>query len=168
MLGENMKQKILGIIPLMVVMLFVAFLAVGDYQASAADTANQVVTVTVNPNIAITTATDITMSANDGATATSTNYDVTNVGNVKVHIYVRADNANFAGSDPIPISGYRILNQAGSPVTLTTVNQVLTTTKLDTQKHGNNILTTSQALDIPTGTEAGDYTNSLTYVASTS
>lgn len=163
-----MKEKIVGVASLMVAILLVTAIAVGDNQVSAADSASQTATVTVNENIAITVPTAATMTGNDGTTVTSNSYDVNNVGNVKVHIYVKSDNSAFTSVDSIdtiPITGYQIKNQAGSYVTLTETLQKITTTKLDTPKHGGNVLTTDQQLAIPSGTEAAVYTNSLTYTA---
>lgn len=170
-----MNHKIVDVLPLMVAMLLVAFLAVGDNPATAAApiSADQSVTVTVNPNIAISTPSSITLPAtNAGQTAQSSTYDVSNVGNVPVYIYVKANSASFAGdNDTIPIDpNYQIRIQDGSTfTTLTTSLQQITTTKLKTANQagstGADKLTTLQKLAIPSGTEAATYTNSLTYSA---
>jgi hypothetical protein len=163
-----MNQKILGVIPLLVALMFAVSFVATDNPVAAADTASQTATVTVNENIAITVPTAATMSGNDGDTVTSNSYDVNNVGNVQVHIYVKANAPAFTSGgsiDTIPITGYQIKNQAGSYVTLTETLQKITTTKLNTLKHGSNVLNTDQKLAIPTGTEAANYANSLTYTA---
>ena len=166
-----MNQKIVGIIPLIAAMMFVAVFAVGDNPAAAASSGTQTVTVTVNPNIAMTVPSTLTMAANDGTTAQSSSYIVNNTGNVQIYVYVSAANAAFTSAssiDTIPITGYQIKNQGGTYTTLTQTAQKITTTKLNTLKHGTNILTIDQKLDIPTGTEAAnDYTNTLTYTAMT-
>lgn len=161
-----MNQKIVGIIPLIAAMMFVAVFAVGDNQVAAA---SQTVTVSVNKNIAITVP-DVSMTGDDGTTIESDPYGVTNVGNVQVNIWVASNQAAFTSgttSDTIPIasSAYKIKNQAGSYVDLTQTLQKITTTKLNTKNHGNNVLSTSQQLVIPAGTEAATYTNTITYSA---
>jgi hypothetical protein len=167
-----MNQKILGIVPLIVAMLFVAAFAVGDNSVSAANTAGQTATVNVNQNIAITVSTDVTMTGADGTTLTSNSYIVNNTGNVQVFIYARANNAAFSSGttgDTIPILGnYQIKNQGGTYTGLTTADQKITTTKLDTLNHGNNYLTLDQKLAVPSGVESATYTNGLTYTAMTS
>jgi hypothetical protein len=167
-----MNQKIVGIIPLIAAMMFVAVFAVGDNSVAAASTGAQTVTVTVNPNIAITVPSTLTMAAADGATAQSSSYIVNNTGNVQVYVYVSAANAAFTSAssvDTIPITGYQIKNQGGSYTTITQTLQKITTTKLNTLNHGTNTLTIDQKLAIPTGTEAAtDYTNTVTYTAMTS
>lgn len=166
-----MNQKMVGIIPLIAAMMFVAVFAVGDNQAAAASAGNQTVTVTVNPNIAITVPSTLTMAANDGTTAQSATYTVSNVGNVQVFIYANATNSAFTSAtsvDTIPITGYQIKNQGGTYATLTQTAQKITTTKLNTLNHGTNTLTIDQKLAIPAGTEAAtDYTNTVTYTAMT-
>ena len=168
-----MNQKIVGIIPLIAAMMFVAVFAVGDNPAAAASTATQTATVTVNQNIALSVDTqDLTYSGNDGAYATSDEYTLSNDGNVKINVYAKLENENFAGSDPIATSGsniFQIENDASAWTDIHTATSgagtILTSAKLDTAKHGSNTLGTMQRLMIPTGTEAGSYTNTITYTA---
>ncbi|MDI6645319.1 MAG: hypothetical protein QME14_09710 [Methanobacteriaceae archaeon] len=169
-----MKQKILGIIPLMVVMLFVAFLAVGDNQTYA-NPVNQQVTVTVPQAIAISVETPISF----GSVPAGTNYAVTpeywisNNGNVKIDVYVKAGSTEFTSptaTDTIAIdTNYYIKNyNSGNFQQVTTTDQMIYN-NMNKASQGSGTPTVwngaQQRLNVPAYTEDGAYSITMIYSA---
>lgn len=165
-----MNQKIVGIIPLIAAMMFVAVFAVGDNQVAAA-TDSQTATVTVNQNIALTVGDTTFGDLDPGATgASSSNFDIANTGNVKSDVYVKSDASAFTSTAPvtdtigIDEANYKIVGQSGD-VAISAAAAAKVYDDLATARTGTNVFTTHQLIDIPAGAEDGDYSISLTYTA---
>lgn len=168
-----MNQKILGIMPLMVVMLFVVFIAVGDNQTYA-NPVNQTVTVTVNQAIAIEVETPVTFGAVDFSTTNTLDYWVANVGNVKIDLFARANDTAFrsaTATDDIAISGNYFIqrNGAGFFQVPTDPGSVLIYDNMNKANQGsgapNNWTDAQQQLTIPAYTEDGTYSIRMIYSA---
>jgi len=169
-----MNQKIVGIIPLIAAMMFVAVFAVGDNQVAAVD---QVATVTVNNNIGLTVDnTNIAYSGNDGSYAVSDSYNLINSGNVPIDVYAKLNNAKFTGGvDPTDIdtttdpTTFQIQGQSGmidvGYVTSGSGAILTDEGKLTTNYHADYTLPTQQQLKIPDGTQPGTYQNTIIYTA---
>lgn len=176
-----MNQKIVGIIPLIVAMMFVAVFAVGDNQVAAASgptSQSQTVTVNVKDNIALSvTPSAITMknsagtdpmagdTSYSGAGASDNNIIVTNVGNVPITVSVNSGSATFSdgGSNTFTPTAFTINSQSGSSVNIGTALSTIATAM---QKNGaTSTFNTHLTLGIPADANSATYTNSLSYTA---
>ena len=171
-----MNQKIVGIIPLMVAMLFVAGFAVGDNSVAAATTtASQTATVTVPESIGLNVNPGATMTATGtGVSVTSNSYNIANGGNSRIDVSVYSGSAFTCPTsvDTIPIvaagsSDYTItIGSTTTNIPGASANKATIITNMATLKQGGTASAT-QTLAIPTGLEQGTYTNTLTYTAIT-
>ncbi|MGB9937065.1 MAG: hypothetical protein ACPK7O_05045 [Methanobacterium sp.] len=171
-----MKQKVIGVVPLMVVMLLVAAFAVGD-NSVAAESVDQAVTVTVNENIALSVSDAAAMANKDNIVATSNSYSVVNEGNVPINVLVNPADTEFKGTNVdgaaesfgFGLGDYKIKARSGSylniPTSITTSVKITDNGKLP-KKDGNSF-SSDQTLKIPRYTSPGTYTNTLVYVATT-
>lgn len=169
-----MKQKTLGVVPLMVAMLLVVAFAVGDNQVSA-DTVNQQVTVTVPEAIAISVQTPISFGSVPAGTtnALSPNYPINNTGNVRIDLYAKTNATAFTSStatDTIAIlNNYFIKNNnTGNFVQLSTSSvKIYDNMNKASQGAGTPHVwnTAGQRLTIPAYTEDGAYSIGLIYTA---
>lgn len=169
-----MNQKIVGVIPLIVALLFVAAFAVGDNQAVAANPENQVVTVTVPEAISIAVQTPISFGTVSAGTsnALTPNYWIENRGNVKIDLYAKANAAAFTSAtatDTIAISGnYFIKDHDDNFIQfLTTSQKIYDDMNKASQGSGTPETwnTAQQRLTIPAYTEDGAYSIGVTYTA---
>ncbi|MCG2829003.1 hypothetical protein [Methanothermobacter sp. K4] len=165
-----MREKIMGVIPLIVALMFVV--ALGAYSSpSYAATATQTVTVTVPEAIAIQVSDVNFGSINAGNTGTSPDFTINNTGNVKIDLYVKANAAAFTSltaTDTIPITGFKIFsNVTGSYLTFTQSSQKIYD-NMNKAAQGTGTptqWTTRMQLNVPSFTEDGVYTITNTYTA---
>ncbi|BAZ98139.1 hypothetical protein tca_00064 [Methanothermobacter sp. EMTCatA1] len=160
----------MGIIPLIVTLVFVV--AIGAYTSpSYGATATQTVTVTVPEAIAIEVPDVNFGSIDQGTTGTSPDFTISNKGNVKIDLYVKADDSAFtstAATDTIPITGFQIFSNAtGDYITfLTTSQKIYDNMNKAAQGSGTpTTWTTRMKLSVPSYTEDGVYTITNTYTA---
>ncbi len=167
-----MNQKIVGIIPLMVAMMFVAVFAVGDNQAAAAigpDSADQTVTVNVQNNIALSVdPTSVTMENTAGTNPTAgekaysgagegdDNIGLTNDGNVPIKVSVKS----VSDAAPFTTAAFTVKTSSGD-VGIDTTGSAIIVSHLLKGDTANTHLT----LDIPATLDPGVYSNTLTYTA---
>ncbi len=171
-----MNQKMVGIIPLIAAMMFVAVFAVGDNSVTAATTtASQTATVTVPESIGLTVSPGATMTATGtGVSVTSNSYNIANGGNSRIDVSVYSGSVFTCPTsvDTIPIvatgsSDYTItIGSTTTNIPGASINKANIITNMATQKQGGTASAT-QTLAIPTGLEQGTYTNTLTYTAIT-
>lgn len=171
-----MNQKLVGIIPLIAAVMFVAVFAVGDNQASAATTTDtQTATVTVPESIGINVNTSAVMAATGtGVSVTSNSYNISNAGNsrIDVSVYSGPSFGCLTSSDKIDIAAagngnyYITISGTNTNIPGASANKATIITNMGTKKQGGYALAT-QTLAIPDGLEQGTYTNSLTYTAIT-
>lgn len=167
-----MNQKILGIIPLMVALLFVAAIAVGDNPATAANPENQVVTVTVPQAISIAVETPVTFGDVSAGTTGTLTYWVANVGNVKIDLSARANQTSFqstTATDVIDINGNYFIQQHGGGNLQVSTTNVLIYNNMNKASQGSGIATNwtnaGQSLNVPSFTEDGTYSIGMIYSA---
>ncbi|MBI5680670.1 MAG: hypothetical protein HZC47_07255 [Methanobacterium sp.] len=179
-----MKSKILGLLMICGALLFSAFLAIGDYEVTAADTTvTPVVTADVPEVVSIKLDSDghpltnIELSGPSPQDLQSGRFDVVNEGNVPVNIYVRSNGPTISGPRTFNIADvyFRADKQDMTNTQITGINQLLTNTApLDIPINANptdiipsNHLATGLGLHLPLGSPAGEYSVSLTYTGST-
>ncbi len=164
-----MNQKIVGVIPLMVAMLFVAVFALGDNTVAADNPVQQTANLTVAQVISISTDSNVDLGTTSGTAAQTLNspsYHVNNDGNVKINLYIHANDSNgftqAGGNQTIPLAGYTIDDNSANPVNIGTGYSLIYG---NMAKGPNSFLDTKQHLIVPAFTEAGPYSISLTYTA---
>ncbi|MCQ8905589.1 MAG: hypothetical protein NQU45_07760 [Methanothermobacter sp.] len=165
-----MREKLMGIIPLIVALVFVV--AIGAYSSpSYAATASQTVTVTVPEAISIVVPDVNFGNITAGTEGTSPAFTVSNTGNVKIDLYVKADAGSFTSpnaTDTIPITGFKIFsNVTGSYAPFLTSFQKIYD-NMDKAAQGSGAPTTwstTLKLSVPAFTEDGTYTITNTYAA---
>ncbi|QHN06031.1 hypothetical protein FZP57_02420 [Methanothermobacter sp. THM-1] len=165
-----MKEKLMGIIPLIVALMFVV--GIGTFNGpSYAATATQTVTVTVPEAISIQVPDVNFGSVAAGSTGTSPSFTINNTGNVKIDLYVRADASAFTSptaTDTIGIENFSIFsNVTGSYLTFLTSSQKIYDNMNKAQQGTGNPATwsTTLRLTVPSFTEDGVYTITNTYTA---
>ncbi len=164
-----MKEKLMGIIPLVVALMFVV--GIGAFNGpSYAATASQNVTVTVPEAISIQVP-DVDFGIiNAGATGTK-GFTISNTGNVKIDLYVRADALAFTSptaTDTIGIGNFSIFsNVTGEDLTFSTNSQKIYNNMNKAQQGSGTptTWTTSLKLTVPPFTEDGVYTITNIYTA---
>jgi len=165
-----MRERLMGLIPLMVALVFVV--AIGAYTSpSYAATASQTVTVTVPEAISIVVPNVDFGSIAAGSEGTSPAFTVSNTGNVKIDLYVKADASAFTSTnatDTIPITGFNIFsNVTGNYQNITTSSlKIYDNMNKASQGAGTpTTWTTTLRLFVPPFTEDGTYTITNTYTA---
>ncbi|BAW31004.1 conserved hypothetical protein [Methanothermobacter sp. MT-2] len=168
-----MKEKIGGLIALLLALMFAV--ALGAYDTSSAATANQTVTVSVPEAISIELDTPVNFgNQSAGGTYESPSYNIKNAGNVKIDLYVQTNDTDFRPTTPntedtIPIAGnYKIRsNVTGSFQQLSTsLLKIYDNMPKASQGSGTPFTwTTQQQLTIPSFTEDGTYIITLIYTA---
>ena len=171
-----MNQKIVGIIPLMVAMMFVAVFAAGDNSAAAADTATQNAKLTVVQNIGITVSPDATMTATStGGNVQSNSYVINNSGNSRIDVSIKSGAAFncLTSHDTIPVTaagstGYYItINSKNTNIPSGSPSWIIYNLPTYYQSPNGCNVSATQTLNVPAGIEQGIYTNTLTYTAIT-
>ncbi|MDI9618768.1 hypothetical protein [Methanothermobacter sp.] len=166
-----MREKIMGVIPLIVALMFVV--ALGAYSSpSYAAQATQTVTVTVPQAIAIEVDNVDNWVVAAGATNTSENFTVKNRGNVKIDLYIKANSAAFTSTsgatDTIPITEFYIFSKDANNYQniVQTYQKIYTNMNKAAQGSGTpTIWSTTLKLTVPAYTEDGTYTITNTYAA---
>jgi len=168
-----MKEKIGGLLALLVALMFA--IALGAYDTSAAATANQQVQVSVQESISISVDSPVNFgNQSAGSTYTSPSYNIDNTGNVKIDLYANTNDTAFTPTTPntndtIPIAGnYKIKsNVTGSFEQLSTsLLKIYDNMPKASQGPGTPFTwTTQQQLTIPAFTEDGTYVITLIYTA---
>lgn len=180
-----MKNKTLSLLMIFGALFSIVFLAVGDYQVTAADTTvTPVVTADVPEVVSIkldsggNPITNIGLDGPSPQELQSGRFDVVNEGNVPVNIYVRSNSATISSATKtfnIADLYFHSDKQDGTNTQITTTNQLLTNTApLDIPINANpadivpsNHLATGLGLHLPLGSPQGTYSVSLTYTGST-
>jgi len=168
-----MKEKIGGLLALLVALMFA--IALGAYDTSSAATANQQVQVSVQESISISVDSPVNFGNRSAAgTYESPTYNINNTGNVKIDLYANTNDTAFTPTTPntndtIPIAGnYKIKsNVTGSFEQLSTsLLKIYDNMPKASQGPGTPFTwTTQQQLTIPAFTEDGTYVITLIYTA---
>ena len=174
-----MNQKMLGIIPLIAAMMFVAVFAVGDNQVAAANAQDtQTANVIVQESIGIDVSPDATMTATAaGGAVTSNSYTISNAGNSRIDAFISSGSAftSLTSGDDIPVDAAGDTNYF---ITIGTTNtnipsdiaqkaSIITNLPTHYQSASGSSVSATQTLNVPAGIEQGTYTNTLTYSAVT-
>lgn len=174
-----MNQKIIGIIPLLAAMMFVAVFAAGDNQAVAATVQDtQTATVTVSESIGISVNPDATMSATAaGGNVGSNSYTISNTGNSRIDAFISSGSefTCLTSGDTIPVAAagdnkYFITigsTNTNIPSDIDQKAEIITNLPTHYQSASGSSVSAAQTLNVPAGIEQGVYTNTLTYTAIT-
>ena len=167
-----MNQKIVGIIPLIAAMMFVAVFAVGDNPAAAADTASQTASVNVPDVISIEVPTTVSASWTTVGAGTDLHLlDGTNQnwvrslsnGRIDVDISSTATIGATGTTDTLKNFGFYA---SATKTNFDGDNQAAITDWKVTQSSSDNTKTLALSVDVPSYTSNGNYQTTVTYTAS--
>jgi len=168
-----MNEKIGGLLALLVALMFVV--ALGAYDTSTAATADQTVRVSVREAISISVDTPLDFgNQSAGNTYKSPNYNIRNTGNVKIDLYVNANDTAFRPTtentdDTIPMDGnYKIKSNVTESFEQLSTSLLKIYDNMPKASQGSEApftWTTQQQLTIPAFTEDGTYVITLIYTA---
>ncbi|MDI9615641.1 hypothetical protein [Methanothermobacter sp.] len=166
-----MREKIMGVIPLIVALMFVV--ALGAYSSpSYAATATQTVTVTVPEAISIVVPNVNFGVVDAGTTGTSPDFTIQNTGNVKIDLYVNATDSALRSATATDIIGVGNLtinsNFANGYVQIPYASPIKIYDNMNKAAQGSGTpttWTTNMKLVVPSFTEDGAYSINLLYTA---
>ena len=157
-----MEKKIMGLMVMVFLMTFTCATT-----AFAASTANQAVSVTVAPTLAIDvdqpTITFGTIPA-DGVTSTTRSYNVRSQSNVATDMtIIAAALTKPAGTDPLALTDFSWVATGGHTGTLSTASQSLIQNVAKAPKGGSTSVPVSLSVIAPLGSDPGAYSTTITY-----
>ena len=136
--------------------------------AFGATTANQVVTVNVAENLAITVnPTALTYDVNADNIGVTQNYNVLSQSNVRTDMTIIASALTTpAGTDPLALSNFSWIATGGNSGTLSTTSQSMITNVAKAPKGGSTSVPVVLTVTAPFGTDPGQYVTTVTYTIS--